>query len=95
MIGVVCRFSAVLCAAAIAAIVAAPATYASELVYKPINPAFGGDPFNGTFLLETARAQDARARTPPYPDINIPDFESPVIIVPGGNGDTETTMSQQ
>ena len=27
---------------------------ASELVYQPINPAFGGNPFNGPFLLETA-----------------------------------------
>ena len=31
---------------------------ASELVYQPINPAFGGNPFNGPFLLETATLQN-------------------------------------
>jgi curli production assembly/transport component CsgF len=31
---------------------------ASELVYQPINPAFGGNPFNGSFLLETAKIQN-------------------------------------
>ena len=31
---------------------------ASELVYQPINPAFGGNPFNGAFLLETATLQN-------------------------------------
>lgn len=31
---------------------------ASELVYKPINPSFGGAPLNGGFLLNSAQAQD-------------------------------------
>lgn len=31
---------------------------ASELVYQPINPAFGGNPFNGPFLIETATLQN-------------------------------------
>lgn len=30
---------------------------ASELRYTPINPSFGGNPFNGTFLLDVAREQ--------------------------------------
>jgi curli production assembly/transport component CsgF len=34
----------------------APA-FASELVYQPVNPTFGGNPLNGTFLLSTAQAQ--------------------------------------
>jgi curli production assembly/transport component CsgF len=34
----------------------APA-FASELVYHPVNPTFGGNPLNGTFLLSTAQAQ--------------------------------------
>lgn len=32
--------------------------YAGELVYQPINPSFGGDPFNGSYLLGKAQAQD-------------------------------------
>lgn len=32
--------------------------YAGELVYQPTNPSFGGDPFNGSYLLGKAQAQD-------------------------------------
>ena len=31
---------------------------ASELVYQPIDPAFGGNPFNGPFLIDTAKIQN-------------------------------------
>ncbi len=31
---------------------------ASELVYRPISPSFGGDPLNGSFLLNSAAAQN-------------------------------------
>lgn len=31
---------------------------ASELVYTPINPSFGGSPLNGSFLLGKAQAQN-------------------------------------
>ncbi|MGI9499808.1 MAG: curli assembly protein CsgF [Geminicoccaceae bacterium] len=31
---------------------------ASELVYKPVNPNFGGNPFNDGILLGTANAQN-------------------------------------
>ncbi len=33
-------------------------TNASELVYQPINPSFGGNPLNGSFLLNKAQAQN-------------------------------------
>ncbi|MEZ5584461.1 MAG: curli assembly protein CsgF [Candidatus Competibacteraceae bacterium] len=32
--------------------------HSADLVYEPINPAFGGDPFNGPFLLNSAEAQN-------------------------------------
>ena len=32
---------------------------ATELVYTPINPAFGGNPLNGTWLLNNAQAQNS------------------------------------
>ena len=35
----------------------APAA-AGELVYRPVNPSFGGDPFNGPNLLNEANAQN-------------------------------------
>lgn len=35
-----------------------PALYASELVYRPINPSFGGNPLNSGHLLGTANAQN-------------------------------------
>lgn len=31
---------------------------ASQLIYKPVNPAFGGNPFNAAYLLGTAEAQN-------------------------------------
>ena len=31
---------------------------ASELVYTPINPSFGGNPLNGSFLLNKAQSQN-------------------------------------
>ncbi|RUR30105.1 curli production assembly protein CsgF [Vreelandella andesensis] len=32
--------------------------HSGELVYQPINPSFGGDPFVGSYLLGKAQAQD-------------------------------------
>lgn len=37
---------------------ASPLAGAGELVYQPINPSFGGDPFVGNYLLGKAQAQD-------------------------------------
>ncbi|KKO46465.1 curli production assembly protein CsgF [Arsukibacterium ikkense] len=31
---------------------------ATELVYTPINPSFGGNPLNGNFLLQKAQSQN-------------------------------------
>lgn len=31
---------------------------ATEIVYRPVNPAFGGDPLNGSVLLNNAQAQN-------------------------------------
>lgn len=31
---------------------------ASELVYRPVNPSFGGNPFNGQYLLNNATLQN-------------------------------------
>jgi len=40
------------------ALLIAMGAHAGELTYKPINPSFGGDPFNGTYLLSNAQAQN-------------------------------------
>ncbi|MCL4409563.1 MAG: curli assembly protein CsgF [Firmicutes bacterium] len=32
---------------------------ATQLVYEPINPSFGGNPLNGSFLLQKAQSQNA------------------------------------
>jgi len=36
----------------------ATSLHASELVYQPINPSFGGSPLNGPVLLNSAQAQN-------------------------------------
>lgn len=57
------------CRAALAAfaLAAAPA-FATEIIYRPLNPSFGGDPLNGPNLLNAANAQndfsDPRATNP-------------------------------
>lgn len=35
-----------------------PAAGATELVYSPVNPSFGGNPLNGSVLLNSAQAQN-------------------------------------
>ncbi len=46
-----------------------PYILAGELVYRPMNPSFGGNPLNGSYLLNNAQAQnttkdpDATTRT--------------------------------
>src|ERR1700753_2075565 len=48
----------------------APA-FASELVYHPISPTFGGNPLNGSFLLSTAQGQGEGTRSGPQgPDLS-------------------------
>lgn len=42
----------------IAAWLLASSTQATELVYTPINPSFGGSPLNGSYLLNKANAQN-------------------------------------
>lgn len=43
---------------AILALAITPWAQGTELVYKPINPSFGGNPLNGNFLLSKAQAQN-------------------------------------
>ncbi len=38
--------------------IAALPLQASELIYNPVNPSFGGNPLNGSYLLGTAQAQN-------------------------------------
>ncbi len=48
---------------------------ASEIRYQPINPAFGGNPFNSQFLLGTADGQNDNEK--PSKDFNsLDNFES-------------------
>jgi curli production assembly/transport component CsgF len=45
-------------AATAALLIFAGQALGSDLVYHPVNPNFGGNPFNGSFLLETAAIQN-------------------------------------
>ncbi|MHC8343535.1 curli assembly protein CsgF [Pseudomonas sp. RT6P73] len=46
--------------------------HATELVYTPINPSFGGNPLNGTWLLNNAQAQN---------DYDDPDLKDRASVV--------------
>lgn len=54
------KFVLGLSAVALTALMVSAAT-ASQLVYRPTDPAFGGDPNNGSWLLSQANAQSADA----------------------------------
>ncbi|MDR5903044.1 curli assembly protein CsgF [Halomonas icarae] len=44
--------------------------WAGQLVYEPINPSFGGNPLNGSYLFNKAQSQDDNE------DPDAPDFGS-------------------
>jgi curli production assembly/transport component CsgF len=68
----------------------APA-FASEMVYHPVSPTFGGNPLNGSFLLSTAQAQGEGVKSGPQgPDLSglnnaLGNLGSSPIII-GGTG---------
>jgi curli production assembly/transport component CsgF len=49
-------------ALALAGLLGAGTAQAGDLVYRPINPAFGGSPLNKDFLMGTAEAQNLPKR---------------------------------
>ena len=56
-------------------------SYGQQLVYTPVNPSFGGSPFNASWLLSEAQAQNsfsAPASTPynPYSTNPLDDFKN-------------------
>jgi curli production assembly/transport component CsgF len=71
--------------------VSAPA-FASELVYHPVNPTFGGNPLNGAPLLSQAQAQGEGVKSGSQgPDLSgldkaLGNLGSGAVIVGGSNG---------
>jgi curli production assembly/transport component CsgF len=65
-----------------------PPAFATEQVYRPVSPTFGGNPNNGPFLLSTAQSQGEGAKSGNQgPTINFPDFSTPTTSGnAGGNG---------
>jgi curli production assembly/transport component CsgF len=72
--------------------------FATEQVYHPVNPIFGGNPLNGTFLLSQAQAQGlgTKSGASQQPDLsgltsalsNIGSSSNPAVIIanPTGSG---------
>lgn len=58
---------AALAAIAACSFLSAPAT-AAQLIYTPVNPSFGGNPLNGSYLLQSAQAQ--KRYSYPLDDLN-------------------------
>ena len=83
------KFVLGLSAVALTALMVSAAT-ASQLVYRPTDPAFGGDPNNGSWLLSQANAQSADAGGSGGSGftIDFPNFED----VTQPTGDTGTNL---
>lgn len=80
--------------ATVCAIAMSGAATAQQQVYHPVNPNFGGNPLNGTFLMQNAQAQGMglqQQQQQQFPNINFPDLSnvgsgsstSPIIIIGG------------
>lgn len=46
---------------AIGLVFLASSAFADQLVYRPVNPSFGGSPLNGGYLLDSAKIQNKHA----------------------------------
>lgn len=55
--------------------VAPGAALAGQLLYTPVNPSFGGNPLNGSNLLNSAQAQ----KRFPLPTAGLPSFDNAVV----------------
>ncbi len=96
--GKVC-FSAV---GLVAGILLSSSAFATEQVYRPVSPTFGGNALNGNFLLSTAQAQGNGVRSgqqgPDLSGLNDAlsgiggNSQQPVIII-GGSGQTTIPSS--
>lgn len=51
---------------------AGPAT-AGQLIYTPVNPSFGGNPLNGSYLLQ--KSQNGKRYPVPLDDLNLPNMD--------------------
>ncbi|GAB1717128.1 MAG: hypothetical protein NTAFB05_21700 [Nitrobacter sp.] len=72
----------------------ATAAFATEQVYHPVSPTFGGNPLNGSFLLSTAQAQgmgtksgqqspDLSGLTDALSGIGSGSSSTPVVVIEG------------
>ncbi|MDH2422745.1 MULTISPECIES: curli assembly protein CsgF [Cobetia] len=60
---------------AVSLLLSAMPLYAGELIYQPINPSFGGNPLNGSYLLGKAQAQDTHEDPDAYSFDSLSDTE--------------------
>jgi curli production assembly/transport component CsgF len=67
-------------------------TFASELVYHPVNPTFGGNPLNGPTLLSQAQAQGEGVKSGSQgPDLSglnnaLGNLGSGTVVIGGAGG---------
>jgi curli production assembly/transport component CsgF len=93
------RFSA---AGLLAGILLSSSAFATEQIYRPVSPTFGGNALNGNFLLSTAQAQGKGTKSgqqgPDLSGLNDAlsgiggNSQQPVIII-GGSGQTTIPSS--
>jgi curli production assembly/transport component CsgF len=83
---------------AIIALGTGSAAVASEIVYHPVNPTFGGNPLNGSALLSQAQAQGQGVKSGSQgPDLSglnnaLSNLGSGAVII-GGNGSSGSGSS--
>jgi curli production assembly/transport component CsgF len=77
--------------------------FATQLLYQPVSPTFGGNPLNGNFLLSTAQAQgngvksgsqspDLSGLTSALSGIGTGSSSTPIVVI-GGTGQSSIPTS--
>ena len=73
--GGIVRVLGALAVIAVASLASAESAAAQQLVYRPTNPAFGGNPLNQQWLLSVAQAQKPTETVDPFQRDPLQDFQ--------------------
>lgn len=76
------RLQATLAAAAAWSLLSLPAM-AGQLIYTPVNPSFGGNPLNGSYMLQSAQSQ--KRYSYPLDDLDTPGSSGDLKILNAGD----------
>jgi curli production assembly/transport component CsgF len=73
-------------------LVLSASAFATEQVYHPVNPIFGGNPLNGSFLLSQAQAQGLGTKSGANQQPDLSGLTNALSNIGNGAGGSGTTI---